>query len=132
LSAAIIIRKQILLNSGATRLLPRDGVVEELHHGDPTVEPRLKAWTRGQKWTNVSPHQRGGAVPRRPTLLREVGRNGETTTRGVWPSGRPHSSAEQLLQYMQHLVKHSVTFSVAESQQVQFPLGLTSISTTNT
>jgi len=32
---------------GATRPLPRDGGVEELH-GDPTVGPRLKAWTRGK------------------------------------------------------------------------------------
>jgi len=34
---------------GATRSLPRDGGVEELH-GDPTVGPRPKVWTRGQKW----------------------------------------------------------------------------------
>jgi len=32
---------------GATRPLPRDGGVEELH-GDPTVGPRPKVWTRGQ------------------------------------------------------------------------------------
>jgi len=29
--------------------LPRDGDVEELH-GDPTVGPRPKVWTRGKKW----------------------------------------------------------------------------------
>jgi len=29
--------------------LPMDGNVEELH-GDTTVEPRPKVWTRGQKW----------------------------------------------------------------------------------
>jgi len=34
---------------GATRPLPRDGGVEELH-GDPTVGPRPKVCTRGQKW----------------------------------------------------------------------------------
>jgi len=34
---------------GANRLLPRDGDVEELH-GDPTVWPRPKVWTRGQKF----------------------------------------------------------------------------------
>jgi len=36
---------------GATQSLPRDGGVEEFH-GDPipTVGPRLKVWTRGQKW----------------------------------------------------------------------------------
>jgi len=33
---------------GATRPLRRDGGVEELH-GDPTVGPRPKVWTRGQK-----------------------------------------------------------------------------------
>jgi len=32
-----------------TRPLPRDGGVEELP-GDPTVGPRPKVWTRGQKW----------------------------------------------------------------------------------
>jgi len=35
--------------SGATRPLLRDGGVEELH-GDPTVGPLPKIWTRGQKW----------------------------------------------------------------------------------
>jgi len=39
----------ITLDGGATRPLPRDGGVEELH-GDPTVGPRPKVWTRGQKW----------------------------------------------------------------------------------
>jgi len=34
---------------GATRHLPRDRGVEELH-GDPTVEPHFKVWTRGCKW----------------------------------------------------------------------------------
>jgi len=33
---------------GATQPLPRDGGVEELH-GDPTVRPRSKVWTKGQK-----------------------------------------------------------------------------------
>jgi len=33
---------------GATRPIPRDGGIEELH-GDPTVGPRPKVWTRGQK-----------------------------------------------------------------------------------
>jgi len=28
---------------------PRDGGLVELH-GDPTVGPCLKVWTRGQKW----------------------------------------------------------------------------------
>jgi len=35
--------------SGTTRPLPRDGGVEKLHR-DPTVRPRPKVWTRGQKW----------------------------------------------------------------------------------
>jgi len=39
---------------GATRPFPRDGGVEELH-GDPTVRPRLKVWTRGQKMEEVVP-----------------------------------------------------------------------------
>jgi len=34
---------------GATWPFPKDGGVEELH-GDPTVGPRLKVWTKGQKW----------------------------------------------------------------------------------
>jgi len=33
---------------GATRPLPRDRGVEELH-GDPTVGPRLKVWTLDQR-----------------------------------------------------------------------------------
>jgi len=33
----------------ATRLLPRDRGVEELHE-DLTVGPRPKVWNRGQKW----------------------------------------------------------------------------------
>jgi len=33
----------------ATLLFPRDRGVKELH-GDPTVGPRPKVWTRGQKW----------------------------------------------------------------------------------
>jgi len=36
------------LGGGANRPLPRDGVVEELC-GDPTIGPRPKVWTRGQK-----------------------------------------------------------------------------------
>jgi len=35
-------------SGGATRSLPRDGGVEEFH-GDSTVWPRTKVWTRG-KW----------------------------------------------------------------------------------
>jgi len=64
-------------SGGATRPLPKDGIVEELH-GDLTVGPRPKVWTRSQNLfcNNVSPPQRGGAVP---PLLREVGRNGKTT-----------------------------------------------------
>jgi len=34
---------------GATRPLPRDEGMEELH-GGPTVGPRPKVCTRGQKW----------------------------------------------------------------------------------
>jgi len=33
----------------ATRPLPSDGGVEELYR-NPTVGPRPKVWTRGQKW----------------------------------------------------------------------------------
>jgi len=33
---------------GATRPLPRDGGMEDLH-GDPKVGPHPKVWTRGQK-----------------------------------------------------------------------------------
>jgi len=34
---------------GATRPLPRDWGMKELH-GDPTVGPRPKVWIEGQKW----------------------------------------------------------------------------------
>jgi len=34
---------------GATQPLPTDGGVKE-PHGDPTVGPHPKVWTRGQKW----------------------------------------------------------------------------------
>jgi len=37
------------IGGGATRPLPRDRGVEELH-GDPTFGPRPKFWTRCQKW----------------------------------------------------------------------------------
>jgi len=36
-------------DGGAIRPLPGDEGAEELH-GDPTVEPHPKVWTRGQKW----------------------------------------------------------------------------------
>jgi len=36
-------------SGGATQPLPSDGGVEELH-GDPSVGPCPKVWTRGQKW----------------------------------------------------------------------------------
>jgi len=39
----------LVSGGGATRALPRDGDVEELH-GNPTVGPLPKVWTRGQKW----------------------------------------------------------------------------------
>jgi len=42
-------QQAVLLLGGATRPLPRDESVEELH-GDPTVGPRPKVWMRGQKW----------------------------------------------------------------------------------
>jgi len=72
-----------LSSGGATRPLLRDGSVEELH-GDPTVGPRPKVWIRGQKWKKCFfLHQRLAASTRwcdpRPSI-REVGRNGETTT----------------------------------------------------
>jgi len=49
----------------------RDGSAEEFR-GDPTVGPRPNFWTRDQRWRvgeaqmqhiDVSPTQRGGAVP---------------------------------------------------------------------
>jgi len=42
-------QSRLVGDGGATRPLPRDGDVEELH-GDPTVGPCPKFWTRGQKW----------------------------------------------------------------------------------
>jgi len=38
----------VITGGGATRPLSRDGDAEELP-GDPTVGPRPKVWTRGQK-----------------------------------------------------------------------------------
>jgi len=46
---------------GATRPLPRDGSVEELH-GNPTVGPYSMVWTRGQKWKKLSQRWRAGEV----------------------------------------------------------------------
>jgi len=45
---------------GATRPLP-DGGVEKLH-GDPTVGPRSKVWTRGQKWKKWCRRWRAGGA----------------------------------------------------------------------
>jgi len=42
----------------ATRPLPRDGGVEELHE-DPTVGPHPKVWTRGQKWKECQRRRAG-------------------------------------------------------------------------
>jgi len=39
---------------GATQPFPRNVGVEELH-GDPSVGPRSKVWTRGQKMEGVVP-----------------------------------------------------------------------------
>jgi len=51
--AILIVLVQITCPLGgggdATRPFPRNGGVEELH-GDLTVGPRPKVWTRGQKW----------------------------------------------------------------------------------
>jgi len=46
---------------GATRPLPRDGGAEELHE-DPTVGPRPKIWTRGQKWKKWCRRWRAGEL----------------------------------------------------------------------
>jgi len=45
---------------GAIWPLPRDRSVKELH-GDPTVGPRPKVWTRGQKWKKYK-----DGLPERP------------------------------------------------------------------
>jgi len=47
------------VGGGATRHLPRDGGVEELH-GNPTVGPRFKVWTRGQKQMKLRQRWRAG------------------------------------------------------------------------
>jgi len=59
----------------ATRLLPRDGGVEELH-GNPTVRPRSKVRTRGQVHQCPAASTWWSARP----SIREVSRNGVTTT----------------------------------------------------
>jgi len=41
--------KKLEFGGGAIRPLSKDGGVEKLH-GDPTVGPRPKVRTRGQKW----------------------------------------------------------------------------------
>jgi len=43
----LIVGKLGWLDGGATRPLPRNGGVEDLHE-DPTVGPRPKVWIRGQ------------------------------------------------------------------------------------
>jgi len=57
--------------SGATRPLPRNRGLEELH-GNPTVGPRPKVCTNGQKWKKAE-------------MARQL-------PRGARPSGRPQSS----------------------------------------
>jgi len=54
-------------------------------------------------------------VVRSPTPLRDVGRNGETTTPGVRPSGRPYSSSA-------HFVS---AFDIAISLAVMVPISAT-------
>jgi len=49
----------LVRGGGATRPLPRDGGVEELH-GDLTVRPRPKVWTRGKKWKKWCRRWRAG------------------------------------------------------------------------
>jgi len=44
---------------GATRPLPRDGDIKELHR-DPIVGPRPKVWTKGQKWKKRCRRWRAG------------------------------------------------------------------------
>jgi len=53
----------IFLNRTASPIYPTG--VEELH-GDPTVGPRPKVWTRGQKWKKTS--RRLNVVVRSPPL----------------------------------------------------------------
>jgi len=87
-------RRNIRGGGGATRPLPRDGGVEL--HGDPTVGPRPKVWTRGQIYcTNVSPPQRGGAVP--APLSERWAEMARQLFRGARPSGRPQSSGNTLM-----------------------------------
>jgi len=76
---------------GATRPLPRDGGVEELHR-DPTVGPRPKIWTRGQNQRLAASTWWCGPRP----SIREVGRNSEATTPRGQSSGRPQSSIDSL------------------------------------
>jgi len=49
---------------GATRPRPKVGSVEELH-GDTSVWPRPKVWTRGQKWKKQCQRWRAGEAQMR-------------------------------------------------------------------
>jgi len=70
---------------GATRPLPRDGDVEEFH-GDPTVGPRPKVWTSGQKSRRLGGDRMVGLLgdvvpPFRPTFRKRGGDRSTTLRR---------------------------------------------------
>jgi len=87
---------QNLGDGGATRPLPRDGGIEELH-GDPTVGPRPQGLDQRSKMEeavpkinyciNVSPSQRNGAVP--APLFGRWAEMARQLPRWARPSGRP-------------------------------------------
>jgi len=55
---------------GATRPLPRDGIVEEFC-GDPTVGSRPKIWTRDKRWKKYRKRWRAGEAEMRDNPERE-------------------------------------------------------------
>jgi len=103
-----------MVDGGATRPLPRDEGVEELH-GDPTVGHHPKVWTRGQKW-KWCPRWRagearmrdsqGGAAPT-PRRLNVVVRSPPLYPRGGpkwrdnYPEGPDHPVAPNRLESYQ-------------------------------
>jgi len=106
-----------MLGGGATRPLPRDGGVKELPRRPNSratpqgmdqrskmeeVVPKMarrRGSDAGQLGTNVSPPQRGGAVP--APLSERWAEMARQLPRGARPSGSPQSSSAH------HSAKHS-------------------------
>jgi len=74
---------------------PFRGIEVKEFRGNPTVGPRLKVWTKDQKWKKQS-YRRLIVVVHSPPLYREVGRNGEAN----FPKGPTIQSPRNRLEQM--------------------------------